>query len=79
MFGKEAANKRRVFICMLDEDEILRMPNGDADLKETIQDHQRVWKRHALHGESSSFVIVVNSRSIAKSSLVLNSKNFRAL
>ncbi len=66
LFGKNAANKRQVFVCLLEEDEILRMRNGDTDLEETIRDHQMVWKRHALHGLSSSFLILIVSRSIAE-------------
>ena len=61
VFGKSAAGKRQVFICLIDEREILSMRTGDYDLRDTIEDHRRVWKRHALHGLSSSFVIVVVS------------------
>jgi len=61
VFGRSAAGKRQVFICLLDEREILSMRRGDHDLRDTIEDHRRVWKRHALHGLSSSFVIVVVS------------------
>lgn len=61
VFGRSAAGKRQVFICLLDEREILSMRRGDHDLRDTIEDHRRVWKRHALHGLSSSFVIVVLS------------------
>ena len=61
VFGRSAAGKRQVFICLIDEHEILSMRRGDNDLRDTIEDHRRVWKRHALHGLSSSFVIVVLS------------------
>jgi len=61
VFGRSAAGKRQVFICLLDEREILSMRQGDLDLRDTIEDHRRVWKRHALRGLSSSFVIVVLS------------------
>ena len=61
VFGRSAAGKRQVFICLLDEREILLMRRGDHDLRDTIEDHRRVWKRHALHGRSSSFVIIVLS------------------
>jgi hypothetical protein len=61
VFGRSAAGKRHVFICLIDEREILSMRRGDHDLRDTIEDHRRVWKRHALHGLSSSFVIVVLS------------------
>jgi hypothetical protein len=64
LFGKNAANKRQLFICLLEEDEILKMRRGDEDLKETIRDYQKVWKRHALHGQSSSFMIVIVSPTI---------------
>ncbi len=66
LFGKSAANKRQVFVCLLDEDELIRMRRGDDDVKETIRDHQMVWKRHALHGLSSSFLILIVSKSIAE-------------
>jgi hypothetical protein len=61
VFGRGAAGKRQVFICLVDEREILLMRRGDHDLRSTIEDHRRVWKRHALHGLSSSFVLVVVS------------------
>jgi hypothetical protein len=61
VFGRSATGKRQVFICPLDERELLSMRRGDHDLRDTIEDHRRVWKRHALHGLSSSFVIVVLS------------------
>src|SRR5271165_6935454 len=65
VFGRAAATKKQVFICLLDEHEIVNMRRGDEDLRETIRDHQRVWKRRALHGLSSSFVIVLNSPALA--------------
>jgi hypothetical protein len=37
------------------------MQNGDKDLTDTIQDHRQVWKRLALEGLTSSFVILVVS------------------
>ena len=66
MFGKTAATNNRVFTCLIDESEILSMNNGDEDLRDTIVDHQKVWRRHALHGLSSSFVILLCSQSIAE-------------
>lgn len=65
VFGRAAATRKQVFICLLDEHEIVSMRRGDEDLRDTIRDHQRVWKRRALHGLSSSFVIVLNSASLA--------------
>jgi len=35
------------------------MRRGDDDLRETIQDHRQVWKRHAIDGLSSSFLILL--------------------
>src|SRR5690242_1753929 len=64
VFGRIAAKNKNVFICLIEEDEILRMPKGDADLKSLIQDYRQVWKRHALEGLSSSFVIVLVSESL---------------
>jgi hypothetical protein len=65
VFGRAAATNKQVFICLLDEEQILLMKHGDDDLRETIRDHQKVWKRRALHGLSSSFVIVLASPSLA--------------
>src|SRR6266550_3713307 len=64
VFGRVAAKNKNVFICLLEEHEILRMKHGDDDLRQTIQDHRQVWKRHALEGLSSSFLIVLVSRSL---------------
>ena len=65
VFGRSAAGKRQVFICLLDEREILGMRRGDTDLRATLEDYRKVWKRYALHGRSSSLVIVVNSPALA--------------
>ncbi len=65
VFGRGAAGKRQVFICLLDEREVLSMRRGDADLRATLEDYRKVWKRYALHGRSSSLVIVVNSPALA--------------
>jgi hypothetical protein len=59
VFGRVAAKNKNVFICLLDHIEILRMQNGDHDLEDTIQDHRQVWKRLALEGMTSSFVILL--------------------
>lgn len=59
VFGRVAAKNQFVFVCLIEEDEILRMRQGDQDLRETIQDHRQVWKRHALDGLSSSFLILL--------------------
>jgi hypothetical protein len=64
VFGRVAAKNRNLFICLLEEHEILRMKRGDEDLNDTIQDHRQVWKRYALEGLSSSFVILLISRSL---------------
>lgn len=65
IFGRAAATNKQVFVCLLEEQQILTMRRGDEDLRDTIVDHQKVWKRRALHGLSSSFVIVITSPSIA--------------
>ncbi len=62
MFGKAAATNKKVYICLLEEDEILRMSRGDADVEDSVQDHRQVWKRLALEGRVSSFVILLTSR-----------------
>src|SRR5438876_10856831 len=36
IFGRLAATQRRVFICLLEENEILGMRRGDDDLRDTI-------------------------------------------
>ena len=67
LFGKAAARTKSVFICLLEEHEILCMKNGDSDLKDTIQDHRQVWKRYALDEPFSSFlVLLVGKRLVGK-------------
>src|SRR5438270_2460249 len=61
LFGKAAARNKNVFICLLEEHEILRMKNGDVDLRDTIRDHRQVWKRYALDEPFSSFLVVLLS------------------
>src|SRR5690242_9344970 len=46
VFGKIASKNQNVFICLLEDHEILRMGKGDEDLKETIQDYRQAWKRY---------------------------------
>jgi len=65
VFGRVAAKNKNVFICLLEEHELLAMKGGDIDLRDTLQDYRQVWKRHALEGLVSSFVILVVSPSIA--------------
>jgi len=64
LFGKAAAKSKSVFICMLEEHEILRMRRGDDDLRDTIQDHRQAWKRYALEGSYSSFMVLLLSKSL---------------
>jgi hypothetical protein len=64
LFGKAAAKTKSVFICILEEHEILRMRRGDDDLKDTIQDHRQAWKRYALEGSYSSFMVLLLSQSL---------------
>lgn len=64
VFGRVAAKNKNVFICLLEEREILTMRRGDDDLLDTIQDYRQAWKRHALEGLSSSFLILLSSRSL---------------
>jgi hypothetical protein len=64
IFGRIAAKNKNVFICLIEEHEILNMKGGDDDLKDTIQDFRQAWKRWALDGFSSSFLIVLASPSI---------------
>ena len=53
-----------MFICLIEENEILQMRNGDDDLRNTIQDYRQAWKRHALDGFMSSFVILLVGESL---------------
>ena len=64
VFGRVAAKHKNVFICLLEEHEIVRMKRGDDDLRDTIQDYRQVWKRYALEGMMSSFLILLVSRSV---------------
>ena len=64
VFGKIAAKNKNVFICLLEEHEILAMRRGDDDVRDTIQDCRQAWKRHALDGLSSSFLLVLVSPSL---------------
>ena len=45
VFGRAAATNKQVFICLLDEEQILLMKRGDEDIRDTIRDHRSVWKR----------------------------------
>ena len=42
VFGKTAATNKNIYICLLEEHEVLRMSRGDADVSDTIQDHRQV-------------------------------------
>ncbi len=64
VFGKTAATNKSVYICLLEDQEILRMTRGDADVRDTIQDHRQVWKRLALEGRVSSFLILLTSKQL---------------
>jgi len=66
IFGRLAATQRRIFICLLEENEILGMRRGDDDLRDTIQDYRQLWKRYALEGLSSSLVIAVIGESLVR-------------
>jgi hypothetical protein len=43
IFGRLAPTQKRIFICLLEENEILGMRRGDEDLRETIQDYRQLW------------------------------------
>lgn len=64
VFGRIAAKNKNAFICLIEEREILAMKRGDADLMDTLQDYRQAWKRYALDGLVSSFVIVVVTPSL---------------
>jgi hypothetical protein len=64
VFGKTAATNKNIYICLLEEHEVLRMSRGDADVSDTIQDHRQVWKRLALEGRVSSFLILLTSKQL---------------
>jgi hypothetical protein len=61
VFGRMAAKNENIFFCLIDEHEVLTMRRGDDDLRDTIQDYRQVWKRYALEGSTSSFVILLIS------------------
>jgi hypothetical protein len=61
VFGKTAATNKNIYFCLLEDHEILRMRRGDPDVTDTLQDHRQVWKRLALEGSTSSFVILLAS------------------
>ena len=62
VFGKTAATNKNIYICLLEQHEIVRMMRGDPDVMDTLQDHRQVWKRLALEGRASSFVILLTDR-----------------
>jgi hypothetical protein len=64
VFGQVVAKNKNIFICLLEEHEIVRMKRGDDDLHDTIQDYRQVWKRYTLEGLMSSFLILLVSRSL---------------
>ena len=64
VFGRVAAKNENIFICLLEEHEILRMKAGDSDVRDTIQDARQCWKRLALDGRHSSFLILLLSPSL---------------
>jgi hypothetical protein len=64
LFGKAAAKTKSVFVCILEEHQVLRMRRGDDDIRDTIQDHRQAWKRYALEGSSSSFMVLLLSKSL---------------
>jgi hypothetical protein len=76
VFGRLAATQKRVFICLLEENEILGMRKGDEDLRDTIQDYRQLWKRYALEGLSSSFLIAVIGVSLITETPVGRLKEF---
>jgi hypothetical protein len=64
VFGRVAAKQKRVFICLIEEQEVLRMEHGDEDLRDTIQDYRQIWKRYALEGLNSAFLVLFTSRAL---------------
>lgn len=66
VFGRVAAKNENLFICLLEEREVLAMRRGDDDLHDTIQDYRQVWKRYAFDGECSAFLIVLVSESLVE-------------
>jgi len=65
IFGKAAASQRGCSFAPPEENEILCMKKGDDDLRDTIQDYRQLWKRYALEGRHSSFVLAVVGESLA--------------
>ena len=50
VFGRVAAKNAKVFICILDQEDVVGMKRGDDDLREVLQLYRKAWKRYALDG-----------------------------
>lgn len=61
LFGRLAATKRALGICILNEADI---SNGDEAILLKIQHERRRWRRQALKGKQSGFIIAVISARI---------------
>ena len=64
VFGRLAATQKRVFICLLEENEILGMRKGDKDLRDTIQDYRQLWEAVRPRGITPVVVIAVIGESL---------------
>src|SRR2546425_12240259 len=66
VFGKIAAKNKLWSLCACSKKTKFCVCSvADADVRDTIQDARQVWKRHALEGLASSFLIVLVSKTLA--------------
>jgi hypothetical protein len=62
LFGRMAAGRDRISLCILRETDIAR---GDTHVRDVIQQERRVWKAEALEGKRHAFVIAMISETLA--------------
>jgi hypothetical protein len=62
LFGRMAAKKGWLSVCILTETELAR---GDDYVRQVIQEHRRTWKREALSGKRHGFIISAVSQRLA--------------
>jgi hypothetical protein len=62
LFGRMEAKRNALAFCILTENDLER---SDQEIRKTIQQERREWKRRALSGDSHAFLIVAISESIA--------------
>jgi len=66
---QSAARTKSVFICLLEEHEILCMKNGDDDLRIRFRTIVRSGRGYALDEPFSSFLVCWSARALSAKSL----------